>query len=102
MSRIPSPTELEILALLSTGEEQTGRELASEYRREAKREIPYGTLYVVLRRIHERRWISIREAEDGDGRFRYYRITANGRRALERGRERYAQVASFRLAGGSG
>ena len=101
MSRIPSPTELEILALLSTGEEQNGRELAREYRQEAKREIPYGTLYVLLRRIHERRWISIREGEDGDGRLRYYRITANGKRALERGRDRYAQVARFRLAEGT-
>jgi DNA-binding PadR family transcriptional regulator len=93
--KLPSDLELALLAL--TVRESTGRQLAQEYEKRHKKPLSYGSLYTTLRRMVETGWLKQREDADEDGRLRWYLITAEGRRAHERGIEH--RSAAIRLAG---
>lgn len=56
-----------------------------------------GTLYTTFRRLREAGWVKVRDAADRDGRIRFFKITAPGASALNRGREFYRGLASFGL-----
>jgi DNA-binding PadR family transcriptional regulator len=76
-----SERERQLMLLLL--QERTGREVAREFRREHGSPISYGTLYTTLRRLNEAGFVDVtREDEDADGRFRYYRLTGAGSKAL--------------------
>jgi DNA-binding PadR family transcriptional regulator len=96
--RIASATEMQLLALVSDRDQElSGRDIAKLYRQETGRTISYGTLYTTLRRLKESGWITSRDAEDVDGRVRYFLITATGVRALAGAREHYLSLAWFGL-----
>ena len=56
-----------------------------------------GTLYTTFRRLREAGWVKVRDAADRDGRIRFFKITAPGASALNRGREYYRDLSSFGL-----
>ncbi len=97
-TKIPSPKEQELLSLVVT--ELSGREVAKLYERETGTRISYGTLYVTFRRLRDRGWVTTREAEEGDGRVRYFQLTAAGASAVEMGRKEYERLAAFGLRKG--
>ena len=88
-----APLQLQLLAL--TVQEKTGREIADLYYRDTKRHISYGTLYTTLRRLREDGFLTIRDAEDVDGRLRYFKIDAAGVKALNQSRQYYDEIANF-------
>jgi len=90
----PSPTEMQLLALVSD-EELSGREVAKLFKESTGKAISYGTLYTTFRRLKDAGWVSVRDDEDEDGRIRYFRIDGPGIRALARGREFYRRIATF-------
>ena len=92
--KIASPTEMQLLALVTT-EERSGREVAKLYEQEAGQPISYGTLYTTFRRMHEAKWVKVRDDHDEDGRVRFFKIDIDGRRALADGRRFYAGIANF-------
>ena len=94
--KTPSPVELQLLSLVAS-EECSGREVAKLYKKEAGKSISYGTLYTTFRRLKEEGWVTVRDAEDEDGRVRYFRIAAPGVRALEAGRAYYVGLGRFGL-----
>jgi DNA-binding PadR family transcriptional regulator len=95
--RLPSPVELQLLALV--GDERPGREVAKAYEKETGRQISYGTLYTTFRRLREAGWVSVRDGEDEDGRIRWFKITASGRTAECLARDYYQSLAAFGLRG---
>lgn len=86
---MPSRTEYEVLSL--TIRERTGREIAKEFERQAGRPISFGTLYTTLRRMKDAGWVAVRDSEDEDGRLRWFRLKAEGARALARARTPYSR-----------
>jgi DNA-binding PadR family transcriptional regulator len=92
--KLPSPKELELLALIST-KELTGREVALRYKAETGRSISYGTLYTTFRRLKEAGWVESRDDRDRDGRVRFFRLSASGARILKQARNEYARLATF-------
>lgn len=79
--RNPSQIEFRLLTLVMS--ELTGREVAKRYEKDTGKTISYGTLYTTFRRLKESGWVSVRDAQDEDGRLRYFQITGAGRRVLE-------------------
>lgn len=94
--KLPSLIEMRLLTLVAV-EEMAGRDVAEAYHESTGETISYGTLYTTFRRMHERGWVKVRDDEDQDGRVRYFKIDADGRRALAEGRESYAEIAAFGL-----
>lgn len=99
--KLPSPTELQFLALVAP-REQSGRDVARLYREETGSTVSYGTLYTTFRRLKEQGWVSSRDDEDEDGRVRFFRISALGQRALREGRAFYAGLSTFGATEGLG
>ena len=91
--------ELQLLALVAT-EELAGREVAQRFKKETGKEISYGTLYTTFRRLRDEKLVTVRDAEDEDGRIRFFKATASGLRALNRTREHYSLLARFGLSWG--
>lgn len=89
-----STTEFQLLAVMGA-RDQSGREIASAYEREAGSSISYGTLYTTLRRLKEMGFVSSRDASDVDGRVRYFKITAQGLAALAKARKTFVRLAGF-------
>jgi DNA-binding PadR family transcriptional regulator len=75
----------------------SGREIAERYLQETGRSISYGTLYTTMSRLRDLGWVSQTDAQDEDGRLRYFEITGAGSRALADAREFFARL--FRLGG---
>ena len=80
--------DLQFLILGNLVRETTGRDLARILKKEHGKSVSYGRLYTILRRMGEAGWVTKREAEDEDGRFRYFRISAEGYRAFQEERAR--------------
>lgn len=93
---LPSETEFRLLALVAS--ERSGREVAKAFEKETKRPIAYGTLYVTFGRLKDAGWVTVRDDEDADGRVRWFRITAEGSKAMKRAREHYHGLATFGLS----
>ena len=91
--QIPSPRELELLALVGTG--RIGREVVKLYEKETGRQLPYGTAYTLLDDMAKAGWISSRDDVRSGRRVRIFRIKGAGSRALDRGREYYLSLAQF-------
>jgi DNA-binding PadR family transcriptional regulator len=92
--KLPSDREYELLVLLFA--ERTGRDLSRLYLKETGRRISYGTLYTTLGRLKDAGFVRVtREAEDADGRLRYFRITSQGATAAAAKREKYRDMASL-------
>jgi DNA-binding PadR family transcriptional regulator len=91
-----SKRELELLALVAF-EELPGREIAKRYKDETGSIISYGTLYTTFRRLKDEGFVLVREDEDADGRLRYFKITGEGSRALQRARRDLQKLAGFGL-----
>ena len=91
-----SNLEFQLLALLGS-KEQTGREVAAAYDRETGGKLSYGTLYTTLRRLKESGFLDARDADDVDGRVRYFKINGHGRAALAASRAQYQTLAAFGL-----
>ncbi len=94
--KMPSPMEMQLLALVAT-DERSGRDVAKLYRQETGKAISYGTLYTTFRRLKENGWVRVRDDQNEDGRVRYFNIDVDGRRALAKGRDFYADIAAFGL-----
>ncbi len=86
MSKLPNTTEAVLLACLLNGE-RYGRELREEYGKRTGRPLPFGSLYVVLERMERAGLVGSRMSgysrERGGNRRRYFRLRAEGRRALD-------------------
>lgn len=82
-----SEVEHRLLALLKDRGDMSGRDLARMYRENCERPISPGTLYVTLSRLRDRGWIEVEDAHDKDGRIRFFRVTPEGRHALEEARQ---------------
>jgi PadR family transcriptional regulator PadR len=84
--KIPQVREVTILALLLSGE-RYGREIRNEYEGRTGEALPLGSLYVTLDRMEEKGYLRSRLGESthphGGNRRKYYRIAAEGHRALE-------------------
>jgi DNA-binding PadR family transcriptional regulator len=92
-AKIPSGVELQLLALVVR--ERSGIEVADLYERETKTSISPGTLYTTFRRMREAGWVSAQDGVDEDGRIRYFKLTAIGATALEKGRSYYRDLSRF-------
>ena len=83
---IPTTREAVILGLLINGEKY-GREIRQAYERETKRSLSYGALYVTLDRMEQQGYVKSRLGEScherGGYRRKYFRITADGHRAID-------------------
>ena len=95
--KLPSPTETGLLTALSS-KRLTGRELAARYEEETGRSISYGTLYTTMSRLRKSGWVEQTDAEDEDGRLRYFQMTGIGERALAEARDFFGRL--FRFEGG--
>lgn len=95
MNDLPSPREMELLAILVRHGRCSGREVAKRYQEETKSSISYGTLYTTFRRLKESGWVDVADDTDQDGRVRYFTITGAGVRALSGARERCLGLAEF-------
>jgi DNA-binding PadR family transcriptional regulator len=86
-TRPPTARELLLLRLLVPGE-RYGRELRIEYVRATGEPLPLGSLYVTLARMEDKGLIGGRMGEDtherGGNRRKYYRLTAEGMRHLDK------------------
>src|SRR5215471_4090739 len=92
----PGSLEMLILTTLSGGAELHGFEIAEaiQSRSDDVLQVEEGSLYPALQRLLAKGWIADtwdRTAENR--RARYYRLTAPGRRQLEREVQRYQRVA---------
>lgn len=77
-------------------EERSGREIAREYERQTGLRLPYGTLYTLVKEMAERRWVTVRETDEGgDGRVRWIEITRAGEGALQRAALQHARLAAL-------
>jgi len=92
-AKIPSSVELQLLTLVVT--ERSGIEVAGLFKRETDSTISPGTLYTTFRRMRDAGWVSVRDGVDEDGRIRYFKITAIGAKALDRGRTHYRELSGF-------
>ena len=67
-------------------------------------QVEHGSLYPALHRLERRGWVSARweKARDRNREFKYYRLTAAGRRQLLREQSKWKQLvnAMARLIGG--
>ncbi len=82
---IPNHREAAILEILAD-EEKYGREIRDEYQKRTRKKMPFGSLYVTLRRMEdEKGFLKSRMGEStherGGNRRKYYRLTADGERA---------------------
>lgn len=96
--KILSPTETQLLSIVSTNE-LSGRDVAKLFKQETGDSISYGTLYTTFRRLKEQGWVNTRDDEDEDGRVRFFSITGHGQRALREARLFYSSIANFGLGG---
>ena len=97
--KIPSATEMQLLALVSACE-RSGREVAALYEDETGSKISYGTLYTTFRRLKDFGWVEARDDEDEDGRVRFFQTTGLGRQALDEARSYYQSLSVFGLSEG--
>lgn len=78
--------EVTILTILSQGE-RYGREIREEYEARTGEPLPLGSLYVTLDRMEEKGYLRSRMGESthsrGGNRRKYYRVAADGHRALD-------------------
>ncbi len=88
---LPTPTELQLLALVVT--ERNGREAAQLYQQETGAKISYGTLYTTFRRLREKGWVRTARRHSTDARVRCLRITSLGQRRLQEGRTHYGSLS---------
>jgi len=83
---LPNRRECAILSILVNGEKY-GREIRLEYEKNTKESLPIGSLYTTLDRMEEKGFVKSWEGNPLPGyagnRRRYYKLTANGRRALD-------------------
>ena len=81
-----NPREAVILGILLNGE-RFGREIRDEYEKRTSDAMPVGSLYTTLERMEEYGFVTSREGEPSDERNshrrRYFKLTGEGRRALE-------------------
>jgi DNA-binding PadR family transcriptional regulator len=89
-----SNLEFQLLAVLCA-KEQSGRDVAAAYHQETGQDLAFGSLYSTLRRLKESGFVDVRDAEDSDGRIRYFKINGHGRAALAARRGDYASLATF-------
>lgn len=94
--------ELQVLALVARENaengpkaETNGRELAAQFEKERKADIPYGTLYTILDAMEQNGWVKSRKTKL-EGRWtRWFRMTVRGDKALEEARQYYRDLAEF-------
>src|SRR5688572_9765326 len=91
--KLPSPTEMRLLEILSEHGELAGREVAKAYAKEYKTTVSYGTLYTTMRRLKEQGLVATRDDEDEDGRVRFFSIDPRGKAALNAARRYQAAVS---------
>jgi DNA-binding PadR family transcriptional regulator len=96
--RLPSPREMQLLAIVAD-EELSGRDVAKRFEEESKENISYGTLYTTFRRLKDEGWVNTRDDEDDDGRVRFFRTNGSGAKVLREARLYYASLAKFGLRG---
>lgn len=95
VTRILSPMELQLLALVTT--ERTGREVAELYGRESGRRIAHGSLYTTFRRLRARGLVTAREDKGNDARIRFFLATRDGMNLLQRSRAYYGRLGHYGL-----
>jgi PadR family transcriptional regulator PadR len=83
--------QIVLLAILRIGEDAYGVPIRSEIEKRTNREISIGALYSTLDRLENKGFVtssfSEPRAERGGRARRYFRVEANGIKALERTRE---------------
>lgn len=92
-NKVPSPRELQLLALVVT--KRIGREVAKLLEQETGKKAPYGTVYTVLGDMAEAGWVDAEDGERNGRRIRSFQISGLGAAALNRGREYYRGLAGF-------
>jgi DNA-binding PadR family transcriptional regulator len=90
------PAEFRILLALVDGPKH-GHGIRQDVldRTDGRVDLGPGTLYGAIKRLHTRRWIeeiAPPKGEEGDGRRRFYRLTAEGRSAA---RQELARIAEL-------
>lgn len=86
------------LAILATLEqrERYGLEILDEVQRQTGGALSFkeGSLYPALHRLVKQQWVTTRweESSSGGSPRKYYRLTDEGRKALQRKREEWRQV----------
>ncbi len=85
--RTPTDREAVLLQALVAGEKY-GLELRDAYEAGSGRRMPFGSLYTTLDRMESKGFVESRigeaSAETGGNRRRYFRLRAEGAKALER------------------
>ncbi len=91
---LPNQREEVILMILVAGEKY-GREIRDAYQQRSRREMPYGSLYTTLDRMEDKGFIQSRlgdpSPERGGNRRKFYKLTADGLKALNEVRQMTAE-----------
>ncbi len=93
---LPGTLDMLILTTLARGDERHGFEIAEAIERASSDvlRVEEGSLYPALQRMLVKGWITGEWGRtEGNRRARYYRLTAAGRRQLDREVESYQRVA---------
>ncbi len=93
----PGTLEMLVLTALSRGRERHGFEIAEAIETTSGDvlQVEEGSLYPALQRMLVKGWVQAEWGRtDGNRRARYYKLTAAGRRQLEREIDGYRRVAT--------
>jgi PadR family transcriptional regulator, regulatory protein PadR len=90
--------QIVLLAVMRLDTEAYGMTIRDEIQRRTGRRISFGAVYVTLQRLESKgfvtSWMGEPTAERGGRAKRFFRVSAAGRRALQRSREAIAAMTS--------
>lgn len=93
---MPTPRQIEVLALLAAGARH-GRELAQHHERDTGERLPYGTLYPLLKQLARLRWVKVHGPNEGE-RVQRVELTERGAGALVRAHTVHSRLAALAQA----
>lgn len=94
VASVRHPQDLEFRILVLLGAEMTGTGLAEAYAVRTGKELPAGTMYVMLQRLRLSGLIEAR-VDDNDGRVKWFRTTQKGGVRVEMARQRYRELLAW-------
>jgi len=93
---LPGTLDMLILRTLQFGRAH-GHEIAKHLQRtsDSVLQVEHGSLYPALHRLEQKGWVASKweKAKDRNREFKYYRLTAAGKRQLAREESRWKQMA---------
>jgi PadR family transcriptional regulator PadR len=97
-NNLGSLEQIVLLAVMRLGDDAYGVKVRQEIEKRTGRSVSIGAIYATLERLHEKGFVSAYTgeptAERGGRAKRYFRIEADGRRALQRTQESVRKMSA--------